>query len=399
MPASFTAQQLVAAPASEVFRAFTNATALREWLPNVAVVRAELGGRLYLGWDRGYGVVGNFTALEPGTHVAFTWVGSNDPGHSEVDVTLEPAGSGTKVTLTQTWPEGEGWEEFERWVRTWPKDLENLASVLETGEDLRFTLRPMMGVLLDAEVTPERASKYGVPVDHGVVLSGTREGMGAHSAGLTGGDVIVRIGGTPITGFSSFAVALQPHRAGETVEVVYYREGQECHADMTLSGRPIPELPKTAGELARVARELFNWVDAELVECFAGATDAATRARPSPEEWSAREVLAHLLDGEGDTHSYITDLVMGAERVGDGAFENSDLRIKATAGSFATADDMLAAYRRLENQTVTLLAGLPDEFVARKGSFWRLAYGYVEANEHYVEHFDQIRAALAAAQG
>jgi hypothetical protein len=60
---------------------------------------------------------------------------------------------------------------------------------------------------------------------------------------------------------------------------------------------------------------------------------------------------------------------------------------------------MLAAYRHLEEQTVALIAGLPDDFVARKGSYWRLAYGYTQARQHYEEHFVQIRAALEAAGG
>jgi hypothetical protein len=57
---------------------------------------------------------------------------------------------------------------------------------------------------------------------------------------------------------------------------------------------------------------------------------------------------------------------------------------------------MLAAFRRLESQTVALLSRLPDSFVAFKPSYWRLAYGYTEATDHNEEHVNQIRAALAS---
>ena len=388
--------QVVAAPPSEVYRYFTNATLLREWLTNAATLRAEEGGRLYLGWDHGYGVVGNFTSLAPAKHIAFSWVGSMDPGRSDVTVTLEPAGTSTRVSLTHTWPAVEGWDQFRRGMeRTWTTSLENLASVMATGEDLRFTKRPMLGVMVDSEITPERSAKFGVPVDYGVQLAGTAEGMGAHAAGLTGGDVVVGIGGTKITGFASFAVALQPHRAGDVVEVVYYRGGKEHRAAMTLSGRPIPEVPATAATLAAYVTELYRWVDAELAACLVGVTETEATTRPAPEEWSVREVIAHLLDGEGDGHAYIADLVLASERITDGPFENSDLRGRVTAASYSSLAEMVASYQRLERQTVAMLAGLPAEFVARKGSFWRLAYGYTQGRDHYEEHFEQIRAAVA----
>ena len=398
MSESIAVQRQVAAPPDQVYRHLTNATLLREWLADAATLRPEEGGRLYLGWDHGYGMVGNFTEMVPGKKVGFTWVGSMDPGPSQVEVTLEPSGSGTTVTVGHGFPGGDGWEQFERGMtRMWDSSLENLASVIETGEDLRFTRRPMLGVMVDGELDAARAADLGVPVDRGVILGGTVEGMGAEAAGLTGGDVVVRLGGTPINGFSSFGVALQPHRAGDSVDVVYYREGEERSKAMTLSGRPIPEIPADAAALSAYVRELYDWVDAELAALFDGVNDAAASAKPVPGEWSAKEVLAHLLDGEGDGHSSIADLVPASERVSDGPFANSHLRTAVTAASYATPGEMLDAYRHLEDQTAALLASLPDEFVARKGSYWRLAYSYTQARPHYEEHFAQIRAALEAA--
>jgi uncharacterized protein YndB with AHSA1/START domain len=379
-----------------VYRYFTSSTLIAEWLCDVALATAHPGGRVYFGWNDGAGVVGNFTALLPGEKVGFTWTGTGIPGPGEVVVDLKQEAKGTRVALTHSWTE-DG-DHAARVAARWERGLENLASVMETGHDLRFTRRPMMGIMVDAELTAERAARDGIPVSAGVVIGGANEGMGAHAAGLTGGDVITSLGGAAITGFSSIAVALQPHRAGETVEVVFYRGAEEHRVPMTLSGRPIPEVPATAHALAAFVRQLFDWVDGELEACFEGADEPEAMAKPSPEEWSAREVVAHLLDGEGDYHAYITELVQGVERIADGPFENSDLRVRVTAGSYSGYREMLESYRRLEEQTVALLAGLPDEFVARKGSFWRLAYGYTQARPHYEEHFAQIRAAIASAR-
>lgn len=396
---SITVGRRVGAPADEVFRYFTNPTFLREWLADAATARSEEGGRLYLGWDDGYGVVGNFTALTPGKRVAFTWLGTRDPGASEVDVTLRGRKKGTEVTVTHAWPGGKKWGKFGRAAeREWERSLENLQSVMETGEDLRFTRRPMLGVMIDAEVTHELAARRSLPVDHGVLLGGVVEGMGAEAAGLAAGDVVVAIGGRRLTGFPSVAAALQGRRAGDTVAVAFYRDGEERTTEMALSGRPIPEIPPTAAALAEYVAGLYGWVDAELAGCFEGVSEEEAAARPAPHEWSAREVVAHLLDGEGDGHASIAELVQGGERVGDGPYENSDLRVRVTSGSYPTLADLLAAHRRLEGQTVALLAGLPEDFVARKGSYWRLAYGFTQARPHYEEHFAQIRAAVAAAR-
>lgn len=389
----------VSAPAGEVYRYFTNSTYLREWLADAAAVAPEEGGRLYLGWDDGYGVVGNFTRLVPGEQLAFSWLGSRDPGVSEVVVRLRGRKKSTTVSVTHAWRGGKKWRKFGAIVEEeWRRSLENLVSVMETGEDLRFTRRPMLGVMIDAEITHEQAAKRSLPVDHGVLLGGVVEGMGAAAAGLRGGDVVVGIGGTTVTGFPSVAVALQQHRAGDTVEVTFYREGEEQKAAMVLSGRPIPEIPPTAGALAEYVGGLYGWVDAELAGCFDGVSEEEAWARPAPDEWSAREVVAHLLDGEGDGHAFIADLVLGAERLTDAPYQNSDLRTRVTAGSYPTVAELLAAHRRLEGQTLAILAGLPDEFVARKGSYWRLAYGFTQARDHYGEHFAQIRAAVANAR-
>ncbi|HYP21474.1 MAG TPA: SRPBCC domain-containing protein, partial [Chloroflexia bacterium] len=84
----------VAAPLSEVYRAFTHPVALRDWLCDVAKVEPRTGGRVYLAWDNDYYTAGRYTELARNERVAFTWRGPSDPADSQVLVTLAQAAEG-----------------------------------------------------------------------------------------------------------------------------------------------------------------------------------------------------------------------------------------------------------------------------------------------------------------
>ena len=92
-------KRMVNAPPAEVYRAFTHATALRDWFCNAAQADPRKGGRLYLWWDGGHSVSGEFTAAEPGKKVAFTWGGSREPGVTRVTASFAPRNGGTVVTV------------------------------------------------------------------------------------------------------------------------------------------------------------------------------------------------------------------------------------------------------------------------------------------------------------
>jgi uncharacterized protein YndB with AHSA1/START domain len=397
---TLTFARTINAPPSEVYRAFTNSTALREWLSDQAFATPEKGGRLYLAWNTGYYAHGKYLSADPGKKVAFTWHGMDEPAPSKVQVSVKAKGSGTVVTLAHSGiGAGKAWAKAVKAIQKgWEESLENLQSVLETGHDLRFTLRPMLGVMVDSEIDAERAHKYGVPVNYGVRLSGTVEGMGARAAGLEGGDVIVAIGAKRVSNFPSLNAALQSLRAGHTVKVTFYRNGEKRTAPMTLSARPLPEVPADAAALAAYARIYYAGLDAQLAGAFAGVSEAEANFKPAPEEWSAKEVVAHLLQGERDQHSAITDSILSNQRQYDGNFDNSHLRTRVVAESYPTVAAILADLTRMETETVKLIQGLPAEYVARKGSFWPFAYGYTQAQPHNDDHLAQIRAAIAAAR-
>jgi uncharacterized protein YndB with AHSA1/START domain len=393
-------KRTLSVPPAAVYRALTNATALREWFCDTAFVEPRKGGRLYVGWHQGYYATGEFRKLDPNRKLAFTWLGRGEPETTEVRVSITEKKSGTVVTV-----EHEGVGTGKKWAdsaaemaRGWERGLENLQSVLETGHDLRFTLRPMLGVSGLTALSPEAAQRLNAPVDQGVVIDGTVEGMGAQAAGLQKDDVMVAVDKQKVFNFPSLATVLQRHRAGDKVNVTYYRGGEKQTAELELSRRPLPEVPATAAELAETLRKTYEASTAALAPVLEGIGPSEADFRPNPDDWSPKEVMAHLIIGERDTHAYIAELVGGEERPPVDYTGNSQLRTRATAQAYPTLAAMLEALRCHQAETVNMVAALPDDFVAGKRSWWRLAYGFVQDGDHTREHLRQIEAAVAAAR-
>jgi hypothetical protein len=71
----------------------------------------------------------------------------------------------------------------------------------------------------------------------GYAISGVAKDSPAAVGGLQGGDVIVRLGGSAITGLEDFDSALRKHKGGEKVPVVVRRAGAEVTLEIVL-GQP-----------------------------------------------------------------------------------------------------------------------------------------------------------------
>ena len=226
-------EHFVKARPALVYHAFTNATALREWMCDVATTHLRPGGRVYMAWNSGFYMSGEFLCLEADREILFTWNGRGEPAPTQVRVKLTARDGGTQVELTH-----EQVGTSKKWAGTikeinegWKSSLENLVSVLESGADLRLTLRPMMGVY-PGEFDAAIAQKLGVPVEQGMRLAGVVDGMGAQAAGLQAEDVFIRLAGREIHGYPDLAAAIQGHRAGDKVEVVFYRGSQKLTTTM-----------------------------------------------------------------------------------------------------------------------------------------------------------------------
>ncbi len=78
---------------------------------------------------------------------------------------------------------------------------------------------------------------FGSQEGQGVRLSGIRPGSPAEKAGLQAGDVLVQMAGVRIKNLHDLVFVLRSKRAGDKVEVVFLRNGQELRASTTLERR------------------------------------------------------------------------------------------------------------------------------------------------------------------
>lgn len=360
----------------------------------------KIGGRIYMAWNSGFYAAGEFTLFEPDRRLIFTWYGRNEPAPTLVEVSLTPKGDKTLVQVIHSGlGSGFVWEKMIDEVKQgWPSSLENLASTLESGPDLRFVLRPMLGITV-GDFDPEIAARLAVPTDKGIRLDGVLEEMGAYSAGLRRDDVITAMDGQPIVDGETFAAILSGHRAGDKIEVEFYRGAEKIKTLMELSRRPLPEIPTSPACLAEAVSQTYAQLQTQLAELLHGATEAEANFKPDPDAWSVKEILAHLIHGERDGHAYLTEIVGGQVRWADDYAGNLAMRTQATLQALPTLQELLTELKRLFAESIALYQHIPADFPEkRKGTWWGITYYVLSPPYHTQAHFQQIQEAIHVAR-
>jgi uncharacterized protein YndB with AHSA1/START domain len=97
--------QLTHSP-ERVWAALTTAEGLGTWLGNRAEVDLRVGGQAKLSWDSGDTATLTIERLEPPHVFGYTWpvngLADSDPRRTYVEFTLEPAGTGTTLTMVES---------------------------------------------------------------------------------------------------------------------------------------------------------------------------------------------------------------------------------------------------------------------------------------------------------
>jgi uncharacterized protein YndB with AHSA1/START domain len=394
-----TSEIFIQAPVKLAYRAFTNATSLREWLCDVATVDPHPRGRMYLWWHGDFYSSGHYLELDADRCVKFRWYSNIDSAPTEVAVTVTEKDDGSLVRLEHEVPDDPAWEKIADGFRdNWDQSLENLKSVIETGIDLRIANRPMLGII-PSDFTEEQAQALGIPVHEGMRLDDVVDGMGAQQCGLQRDDVIVEMDGHPIrSDGTSLPTAMSGKKGGDKVKVIFYRGPEKKTVIMELSRRQMPEVPFDAMELAKRAREIYVPALAEVEDCFKGFTDEQAMSHPLPGEWSALEIVAHLVNGERFNLSYLAGLIDGYEPVTDGFGTNVHALVQGTVKANPSIAEMMSLLRRSVEETLAFVSFIPEEFVANRASFYRFGFGLLQPNFHLTAHVQQIKDTLAAAQ-
>ena len=167
---------------------------------------------------------------------------------------------------------------------------------------------------------------------------------------------------------------------------------------MELSHRPLPDIPSRPEQLADALRQRDAGTFQQMEEIFAGVSEEEASHRPAKDEWSASEVLSHLIHEQRGTITFINDLLGEYEPLYDGYGPNTDCRIRATLEANPTLAGLIEEYQRNTIETASFVQGLPANFMENKGSYWRMAYILLEQDYHFLSHKEQIQAAIAHAR-
>jgi len=389
----------IAAPLDEVYSTFTNGTAFCEWLCDVAQVDARRGGHLYLWWESGYFVNGEYVELILDKKIGFSWHGAGEPGATQVRVTFKSLPDGTGLVLSHQGIGSENaWKNKRKeFKQSWKRALDNLKSVLETGQDLRFLNRPRLGFCEMQELSADQAAQAGFPTRAGLLVQGVEEGLCAANAGLQTGDLLVKFGGQKIAKLDDLGEALGQHQAGDKVKFLFYRGADKLSAKGQLSSRPALEVPTNAETLAEGVSKLYDRFTVDLEAVLKEASEEQAEYRSDPAEWSIKDVLAHLIATEREIHAWIARRVEGQE-ADFGLRANQPVRIRAIISNFPLLTSLAAELKRNQAETVAMAYDLPEELVRRLRSYWRVGYVllYV-ASSHLPDHLAQVRALLEKA--
>lgn len=380
--------------AADVYYAFTNSTALQQWVCDISRSTNGVNGPYLLTWNSGYYAVWSFIELQENEKIVFTWQGKDDPGITQVMVTLAEKGENTEITLEHSGiGTGDGWQHaIPELQKGWDSGLENLQSVLETGVDLRFMHQPLLGIFSAGAIDTAKAEELGIPSVTGMLISGTAEGTGAEAIGLEKNDVISKIDGVAIVTGAELGQILSSKNAGDEVEVVFYRKGHEFTIRMHLSGRQTPHLPASPAEHASKMQAGYDSAAVDLAELLDGVTEAEAEHKPAPAEWNIKEVMAHLIWTERFFQMYLWSMIGGNGNV---SFpDNNAAQLIAILTTHSTLPQLLTELKESEKAVAAIFAALPEEFQKRKGSYMQVTLYFMNAGLHQRSHFEQIQNAI-----
>jgi hypothetical protein len=256
----------------------------------------------------------------------------------------------------------------------------------------------MLGIFV-SDFNEQIAKELGVPVTQGVRIDRPVEGMGAEKAGLQPSDVIVEMDGNAITGFADFGVVMDGKQAGDVIPVTAYRGPERVTMQMELSGRTFDDYPLDPAAIAETLRASDKEIMQEIREFFAEVSEGEAEYKPSPEEWSAKETMAHLIDSEVYRLNYISELLVDGVREYVGGDGDPLPRYQALLEVTPTIPALLDRLEQNKREVVAFLEKA-EKLKARKGVLWGMALGFLQfPNLHERSHLEQMKDSIEAARG
>ncbi len=97
--------------------------------------------------------------------------------------------------------------------------------------------RPWLGVV-GLTITREIAQYYGLPVDHGVLVSKVAEGSPAYEAGMMDGDIILEIDSVEVRRIEDLVDEIHKRKIGDSIRIFAIRDRREHFFETRLSETP-----------------------------------------------------------------------------------------------------------------------------------------------------------------
>ncbi|MGB1287542.1 MAG: SRPBCC domain-containing protein [Aggregatilineales bacterium] len=380
------------APATKVYTALTQRNYVVMWFSDDAHLTARVDAPIQLTWNTGFHVQGVFTALEANQQVSYTWRDNLSDNTTQVDMHLTGKDALTELSLVHSGAmSGEVRQQYEA---EWQRVLDNLVSFIEDGADLRIVNRVIIGIF-PGGVPQEIQDELGLVQGDAVQVTSVLEGMGAANAGLQTGDIILAMDGTAVTRQTPMFMLVQDKMPGDDVEVSYYREGKKHSATMTLSGYPIPDVPENFAALGDLYHSQVKQVYTDLAALFDGSDETQAAAYPAENEWSANQVLAHLILSSRDHQGWLSGHISGFHK----RTFNSNVHawVDSIVETYQTSEGLLAALKTTIKETVAIMKNRPTtDFEA--ANLWWATFQSDGNLRHLQSHFPQIVDALAAAK-
>ena len=131
----------LAHPPADVWAALTTAEGLAAWFGDDAAIDLRPGGSARMSWADGPTVDMRVERVEEPTVFGFTWpvygLPEDDPRRTYVEFNLEPAGAGTRLTVTESGfaqlPEDAHRAAHDGNTEGWAKELGELAAYLDAA--------------------------------------------------------------------------------------------------------------------------------------------------------------------------------------------------------------------------------------------------------------------------
>jgi uncharacterized protein YndB with AHSA1/START domain len=219
----------LAVPLERAWQVFTDPKELNGWYAGGGMLKefdARPGGRVVVGAEGMPDIVGEVREAVQPNRVVFTEGPGILPAETEITVTLEEAGTGTRVRITQAgFGDGEDWAGMlESYGNGWDEGIYDLQLYVLRGVtgNRFFTWQSSFGLAVrdtpaGAEVIKVWPETFGEQVD------------------IRAGDLVLKVGNASIFGERDLSLLSREHPPGTKLEMTYVQGSQIRTREGTLT--------------------------------------------------------------------------------------------------------------------------------------------------------------------